>query len=148
MSESTLPKSHKKRFRAENEIPRQPVTKVSMGSRPSFADTLKNPNPEAIYRRKMDMPNLNDNNCNIMDEENGYDVQMEVNTHEKLCKPWNEGLVVKLIGGKHSFGYLKARLQQKWAPKGPWQLMDLKSDYYLARFQSSDDRLFVLTGGP
>lgn len=148
LKQATL-KAKRKKLRAEPAPPLHYPPKVSVGPKPSFVDTLKYPNSQAIYEGKMDLLNLNDNNYDIADYDNRYDVRMEKGIHEKLCKPRKEVLVVKLIGEKHSFEYLKSRLQQKWAPKGSWQLMNLENDYYLARFKNSDDRLFFfLTGGP
>lgn len=84
----------------------------------------------------------------LADEDNGLDLVMQNELHDKVCKSWKDTLVLKLLGGNHIIGYLRSRLQQKWAPKDHWQLIDLENNYFLARFKNPDDRLFVLTRGP
>lgn len=45
-------------------------------------------------------------------------------------------------------GYLMNRLTQKWAPKGRWQLIDLNNNFYIAKFDCTEDWDYVLTEGP
>lgn len=73
---------------------------------------------------------------------------MENDTHVSLSKTWSDGLVVKLVGGNHSLGYMRTKLQQKWAPKDQWQQVGLDNNFFAVRFKNPDDKLFYLTGGP
>lgn len=49
--------------------------------------------------------------------------------HNKFCSPWKDHLIIKLLGGNHSYRFLLHRLQQKWAlkVKGQCQLIDLET---------------------
>ncbi|BFG35191.1 hypothetical protein CerSpe_214650 [Prunus speciosa] len=66
----------------------------------------------------------------------------------QLCKPWQNALIIKLLGRSHTYTNLHARLQQKWSLKGGWKLVDLVNDYFVVKFELAEDLNFVLTGGP
>lgn len=66
----------------------------------------------------------------------------------KMCAPWKNSLIVKLIGRSHTLNFLAARLKLKWRPKGGMNIVDLVNNYFIVSFDLKEDRDFVLTGGP
>ena len=66
----------------------------------------------------------------------------------QLCKPWENALILKIMGRPHTLNYLLYRLRLKWQLLGQWQLTDLDDGYFVVRFQRVEDLEFVLTGGP
>ncbi|XP_020421299.1 uncharacterized protein LOC18774519 [Prunus persica] len=67
---------------------------------------------------------------------------------DRLCRPWKNALIIKLLGRSHTYNYLHDRLHQKWSLKGEWKLIDLVNDYFVVKFELEEDLNFVLTGGP
>ncbi|CAL8997683.1 unnamed protein product, partial [Prunus brigantina] len=93
--------------------------------------------------------NLNDvDDVEISKGEKGPSIQFSERAMSQLCKPWQNALIIKLLGRSHTFNYLQSRLQQKWSLKGGWKLVDLINDYYVVKFDLEEDLNFVLTGGP
>ncbi|KAB2600088.1 hypothetical protein D8674_010359 [Pyrus ussuriensis x Pyrus communis] len=70
------------------------------------------------------------------------------NAMEKLCHPWSNALIIKLVGKSHTYNFLLNGLRQNWQLKGGMQLIDLDHDFYIAKFDLEEDREFLLTGGP
>ena len=66
----------------------------------------------------------------------------------KLCKPWENALILKNMGRTHTLNFTVSKLRQKWSLIGHWQLTDLDEDYFVARFQMLEDLEAILTGGP
>ncbi|CAL2276666.1 unnamed protein product [Prunus armeniaca] len=80
--------------------------------------------------------------------ERGPSIQFSKRAMDRLCKPWKNALIIKLLGRSHTYNYFHARLQQKWSLKGGWKLVDLVNDYFVVKFELEEDLDFVLTGGP
>ncbi|CAL2228834.1 unnamed protein product [Prunus armeniaca] len=89
-----------------------------------------------------------DEDVQISQGERGPSIQFSDRAKDRLCKPWRNALIVKLLGKSHTYNYIHARLQQKWSLKGAWKLVDLVNDYYVVKFDLEEDLNFVLTGGP
>ncbi|XP_021803308.1 uncharacterized protein LOC110747440 [Prunus avium] len=104
----------------------------------------------------IDVNHLNDAYDDLNDEddvviskgEKGPSIQFSERAMSRLCKPWQNALIIKLLGRSHTHNYLQARLQQKWSLKGGWKLVDLINDYFVVKFELEEDLNFVLTGGP
>ncbi|CAL8157860.1 unnamed protein product [Prunus armeniaca] len=79
--------------------------------------------------------------------ERGPSIQFSERAMDRLCKPWKNALIIKLLGRSHTYNYLHARLQQKWSLKWGWKLVDLVNDYFVVKFELEEDLNFVLTGG-
>ncbi|CAL2260806.1 unnamed protein product [Prunus armeniaca] len=80
--------------------------------------------------------------------ERGPSIQFSERAMDRLCKPWKNALIIKLLGRSHTYNYLHAKLQQKWSLKGGWKLVDLVNDYFVVKFELEENLNFVLTGGP
>ncbi|CAN1841320.1 Putative ribonuclease H protein At1g65750 [Linum perenne] len=67
---------------------------------------------------------------------------------DKLCKPWSNSVVVRLIGKSIGYSYMCNRLNAMWKPQGSMQVIDVDLDCYLVRFGEERDYFRALTGGP
>lgn len=65
-----------------------------------------------------------------------------------LWRPWKRTLIIKLLGKRIGFGFLKKKIDAIWANKGITQLIDLGNEYFMAKFSAMEDYEFALTGGP
>ena len=63
-------------------------------------------------------------------------------------KPFRRTLIVKLLGHKPYYAFMVKKLKQIWERKGSIDVFDLDNDFYLVNFQSNDDYMEALTGGP
>ncbi|KAI9075602.1 hypothetical protein K1719_042444 [Acacia pycnantha] len=66
----------------------------------------------------------------------------------RLMKPFGRTLVVKLLGRQPSYGFMLKKLRQIWERKGSIDVFDLQNNFYLVKFQRSEDYMEALTGGP
>ncbi|PKI79282.1 hypothetical protein CRG98_000296, partial [Punica granatum] len=60
--------------------------------------------------------------------------------------PWWGSLIVKMLGQRVGYKYLKQRLTQLW--KRSFKLISLGSDFFLVRFSNKAIREAVIAGGP
>ncbi|KAL6268995.1 hypothetical protein ACE6H2_025906 [Prunus campanulata] len=96
-----------------------------------------------------DYADLNDEEDVVISrEDRGPCIQFSEKAMTRLCEPWQNALLIKLLGRQHTYNFLHARLQQKWNLKGGWKLIDLVNDYFVVKFDLEEDLNFVLTGGP
>lgn len=58
---------------------------------------------------------------------------------EHICKPWNQGLIVKLLGRKKGFKALENRLNQSWVKSGVLFMIDIGNDFFLIYLSSAKD---------
>lgn len=66
----------------------------------------------------------------------------------RLGRPWKKTLIIKLLGKKIGFAFLKKKIDAIWVNNGHVQLIDLGNEFFLARFSAIEDYEFALTGGP
>ncbi|CAN1315504.1 hypothetical protein LINPERPRIM_LOCUS29732 [Linum perenne] len=67
---------------------------------------------------------------------------------EKLCMPWTNTVVIRLLGKSVGYSYLCNQLRAMWKPLGNMNVIDLDLDCFLVRFQNEKDYFKALTGGP
>ncbi|XP_031124243.1 uncharacterized protein LOC116026956 [Ipomoea triloba] len=67
---------------------------------------------------------------------------------ERLRRPWQHTLIVKVLGRKVSYSYLKQRLQKMWKPESSFDLIAIDQDFYLAKFEAFQDYEFAKYEGP
>ncbi|CAN1752273.1 hypothetical protein LINPERHAP1_LOCUS4657 [Linum perenne] len=67
---------------------------------------------------------------------------------EKLCKPWANYVVVRLLGKNVGYPYLCNRLRAIWRPVGNLHIVDLDRSCFLIKFAFEQDYYKALTGGP
>ncbi|ONI13814.1 hypothetical protein PRUPE_4G246900 [Prunus persica] len=89
-----------------------------------------------------------DEDVTISRGDRGPCIQFLDRAMDRLCRPWQNALIIKLLGRSHTYNYLHARLQQKWSLIGGWKLVDLVNDYFVVRFELEEDINFVFTRGP
>lgn len=68
--------------------------------------------------------------------------------HERLCAPWRNSIIIKLLGKSISFFTLQARLHKEWKTTKDFDIIDVGLGYYVVRFYSEADCQQVLTSGP
>ncbi|GLU04793.1 hypothetical protein SLE2022_219240 [Rubroshorea leprosula] len=66
----------------------------------------------------------------------------------RLCTPWKNSLIVKLLGKRVNYHMLCARLMREWRTEGEFEVIDIGKGYYVVKFSSTDNCSRVLTGGP
>ncbi|OMO53937.1 reverse transcriptase [Corchorus capsularis] len=88
----------------------------------------------------------------VSDGEEGEDsdswVRFSIEEKRELRKPWNNALIVKLLGKILGFKALSSRVQQLWRIEGKYRIIDLGNDYFCFKFQKRKDCKHVLDGGP
>ncbi|CAN1149282.1 hypothetical protein LINPERHAP2_LOCUS16931, partial [Linum perenne] len=67
---------------------------------------------------------------------------------EKLCQPWSNTVVIRLLGKSIGYSYLCNCLRSMWKPLGNMHMIDVDMDCFLVRFGADKDYLKALTGGP
>lgn len=66
----------------------------------------------------------------------------------RLRWPWKKTLIIKILGKRISFGFLKKKIDSIWVNVGTVQLFDLGNEFFLAKFSALEDYEFELTRGP
>lgn len=67
---------------------------------------------------------------------------------QELCFPWQEALVVTLLGKRLGYRTMKARLAAVWRLTGDFDLLDIDNGFYMVKFDIAADRTKVMEGGP
>ncbi|PPR98740.1 hypothetical protein GOBAR_AA21936 [Gossypium barbadense] len=65
-----------------------------------------------------------------------------------LFKEMEHTVVLKLLGRNIGYGALNNRISSLWNPSKPFHIMDIENEYFLAKFQSTDNYAKVLSQGP
>ncbi|XP_020236520.1 uncharacterized protein LOC109816067 [Cajanus cajan] len=69
-------------------------------------------------------------------------------TLKQLCEPWEQCLVIKLLGRDVGFLTLRDRLPALWKVQGGLELLDVSNGYFMVKFDLEADRERVMHGGP
>ncbi|KAH9704483.1 reverse transcriptase domain-containing protein [Citrus sinensis] len=67
---------------------------------------------------------------------------------DKLIKPWQNSVVVKLLGRNIGYKVLCNRLKVMWHQIHDFSVIDLENNYFLIRLKSPEDDVYALTEGP
>lgn len=67
---------------------------------------------------------------------------------EKLCLPWKDAILVKLLGKHISLPVLKVKLERMWKLKGRFEIVDMDKGFAMVKVDRREDREHILTGGP
>lgn len=67
---------------------------------------------------------------------------------KELCHPWQEALIVKLLGKSVGYRTMQHRLSLLWKLARGFELMDVDHGYYMVKFDLEADREKVIGGGP
>ncbi|CAN1799479.1 hypothetical protein LINPERHAP1_LOCUS22125 [Linum perenne] len=76
------------------------------------------------------------------------DLSLSKEFKEKLCKPWSNSVVVRLLGKTVGYSYLCHRLHAIWKPLGNLHIVDLDKNCFMGKFANDQDYFKALTGGP
>ncbi|XP_024043278.1 uncharacterized protein LOC112099971 [Citrus clementina] len=68
--------------------------------------------------------------------------------HERLVEPWENSVVVKILGRNLGYRVLSSRLNRIWSSTTGFEIIDLANDYFLIRFNNNNDLEYALTEGP
>ena len=68
--------------------------------------------------------------------------------HERLVEPWENSVVVKILGRNLGYRVLSSRLNRIWSSTIGFEIIDLGNDYFLIRFNNKKDVEYALTEGP
>ncbi|CAN1815933.1 hypothetical protein LINPERHAP1_LOCUS27610, partial [Linum perenne] len=66
----------------------------------------------------------------------------------KLCKPWTNSVIIRLMGKSIGYAYLCHRLRSMWKPAGSMHVVDIDRDCFIVKFSNEQDYFQALTGGP
>ncbi|XP_057426536.1 uncharacterized protein LOC130719965 [Lotus japonicus] len=67
---------------------------------------------------------------------------------KELCYPWQEALVVSLLGKKLGYRTMKSRLSAVWRLTADFDLLDIDNGFFMVKFDLAADRTKVMEGGP
>ncbi|GLT92848.1 hypothetical protein SLE2022_106630 [Rubroshorea leprosula] len=142
--------------------PQKPVTHPS--STPelppkSFKDTLLQSafpiEPSLVTYDELVAANLDLETPTPMAEDGSRSPQLKVpkvripkSIWERLCAPWKNAVIIKLLGKSINFHVLHSRLLKEWRLENEFEIIDVGLGYYIVKFCSPQDCSMVLTGGP
>ncbi|KAK7243144.1 hypothetical protein RIF29_37931 [Crotalaria pallida] len=75
-------------------------------------------------------------------------VFLDDSVFERMCLPWKDALVVKLLGKSLGFLMMRDRLRNAWKLQSGFDLMDVGNGFYVVKFDAEEDREKVMVGGP
>ncbi|KAK3232509.1 hypothetical protein Dsin_004390 [Dipteronia sinensis] len=78
---------------------------------------------------------IKEGDITIIEGPNGPAMMLLADLKQQLCKPWENALILKIMGRNHTLNFMHAKLRQKWQLIGQWQLTDLEGGYFVVRFQ-------------
>ncbi|KAL7240588.1 hypothetical protein ACSBR2_006279 [Camellia fascicularis] len=67
---------------------------------------------------------------------------------ERIRKPWENALIIRLLGKNIGYKMLCTRVAKIWALQGEFTTIDLGSNYFLFKFAEKEDYTKVYTRGP
>lgn len=76
------------------------------------------------------------------------DVNLSKESFKRIRKPWSKALIVNVFGRTVGFNYLSFKINALWKHGAKLDCVDLGRDFFLIRFNYSDDFDKVLKGGP
>ncbi|XP_057431631.1 uncharacterized protein LOC130724424 [Lotus japonicus] len=65
-----------------------------------------------------------------------------------MCSPWQDALVVGLLGKRLGFRTMKIKLSNMWRLTGDFELLDVDNGFFLVKFDQEEDKKKVMDGGP
>ena len=75
------------------------------------------------------------------------DVNISKETMSHIRQPWSKALIVKVFGRTVGYNYLTFKINKLWKPGAKLDCVDLGRDFFLIRFNCTDDFDKVLKGG-
>ncbi|KAJ4826292.1 hypothetical protein Tsubulata_042945 [Turnera subulata] len=84
----------------------------------------------------------------VEEGENGVAVKLFDAFKTRLNKPWENAVIVKLLGKSIGYRTLLLKIQTLWKPSSPFRIVDLDNNFFIIRFQSQADYYHALIDGP
>lgn len=78
----------------------------------------------------------------------GTPLHLSPELQEKICQPWKNALIIKLVGIAIGFKNLQLKLTNLWRPSSAFQMIDLGYDFYVVKMTSQEDLDKILLNGP
>ena len=75
-------------------------------------------------------------------------IKLSTEEKKRIRKPWQQTLIIKLMGRRVGYMFLIQRLKSLWRLRGDFTFTDLGNDFYLTKFANIEDRAHVLFEGP
>ncbi|CAL2230117.1 unnamed protein product [Prunus armeniaca] len=96
-----------------------------------------------------DRVKIEDDDFEVSEGSRGPCIRFSEKVKDRLYRPWQNVIIIKLMGKAHAYNFLLTRLKQKWSMlKGPMSLIDLENNFYIVRFALEEDMRYVFSGGP
>lgn len=73
---------------------------------------------------------------------------IESSVISELEAPWEDALIVKLLGKNIGFIAMRNKLQSLWKPEGDMDIKDLGNGFFMVKIDSDMNRQLVMDGGP
>lgn len=115
----------------------------------SFRDKVLGNKQAPPVREKVDLLA-----CNMVqiEHENGNRLLPKVHLDERifqeLYNPWQDAIVIKLLGKNIGYKTMKDRLTKVWRLNGGFAIMDVDNGFYMVKFDLPEDKEKVSNGGP
>ncbi|KDO44000.1 hypothetical protein CISIN_1g046515mg, partial [Citrus sinensis] len=91
---------------------------------------------------------LEEDDVTFREEEPVPFIAFSSRVHERLVEPWENSVVVKILGRNLGYRVLSSRLNRIWSSTIGFEIIDLGNDYFLIRFNNKKDVEYALTEGP
>lgn len=125
------------------------VNSKNKGPSVSFRDKVLGNKQAPPVRERVD---LLEKKLARIEFENGNRLLPKVFFHEnmvkKLCSPWLDALVIKLLGKHLGYNIMKEKLKKLWRLNGGFDIMDVDNGFYMVKFDMAEDREKVVSRGP
>lgn len=90
--------------------------------------------------------------CNMVrvKHESGNRLLPKVHLDDRIFQesPWEDALVIKLLGKNIGYNIMKDRLTKIWRLSGGFDIMDVDNGFFMVKFDLPEDKEKVTTGGP
>ncbi|XP_061343758.1 uncharacterized protein LOC133289776 [Gastrolobium bilobum] len=84
----------------------------------------------------------------VVEEDGCYNIKCTKEAKARMRKPWQNALIVKLLGKKVGVSFMKKKLESFWAKSGSITVADLGNEFYSVKFANVEDLTLAITGGP
>ncbi|CAA0842215.1 Unknown protein [Striga hermonthica] len=119
------------------------------GTKPSFRDITLLSKPLPPPPQKRDLFKEEEAWIKLIDNDRLKPVlELDPDYYASVCRSYEDGLVVRLLGKKVSYFYMKEGLKRLWKPHGHIELIDLANGFFMVKFTREDHRDTALNGGP
>ncbi|XP_009774449.1 uncharacterized protein [Nicotiana sylvestris] len=90
-----------------------------------------------------------DYTLSVMDTINeSYKVNLSSEDVQRIYDPWKHSVIIKLLVKRIMHHYLRKKVQEQWKISENFPLIDLGTDYYVAKFTKEENLTKVMHQGP